>query len=98
MNSALVDADRLRIAVLPAHPFERGDDVLAAIAEAGIDGGREPRPGVDDGENTQLPARRQLIVHEVRRPGLVASRRLGSIVPELRLHAPLRCLVAELKP
>ena len=29
---ALVDADRLRIAVLPAHPFERGDDVLAIAA------------------------------------------------------------------
>jgi len=35
---ALIDADRLRISVLSAHPFERGDDVLAAIAEAGIDG------------------------------------------------------------
>ena len=69
------------------HPFERGHDVLAAIAEAGIDGRREARPGVNNGENTQLPACRQLIVHELHRPGLVASRRLGSVVPVLR---PLR--------
>jgi len=32
---ALIDPDRLRIAMLAADPFERGDDILAAIAEAG---------------------------------------------------------------
>jgi hypothetical protein len=42
----LIDPNGLRIANLVAHPFQSQDDVLAAIAEPGIDRWREPREGV----------------------------------------------------
>ena len=34
---ALVDPDRLRVAKFRADPFQRSDDILGPIAEAGID-------------------------------------------------------------
>jgi hypothetical protein len=94
---ALVDTDRLRVAVDRAELLEGGNNVFAAMAEMWIDGRRGAEPGADDGQGAQLPSRSELVVHEVYRPGLVASGRRRPVLPELRLHAALRRLVPELK-
>ena len=53
----LVNPDRLRIGMFATDSFEGGDDILPTIAVAGIDGWREARPDVDDGQNAQLSFR-----------------------------------------
>lgn len=94
---ALIDTDRLGIADAPADPLERQNDVLSPIAEARIHRRREPREGVHDGEDTDLAARGQLVVHEVHCPCLVDPDRVGAILAQLRLYAPFGDLVAQLQ-
>lgn len=94
---ALIYTDRLGIADAPADPLERQNDVLSPIAEARIHRRREPREGVHDGEDTDLPARGQLVMHEVHRPCLVDLDRVGAVLAQLRLHAPFGNLVAQLQ-
>lgn len=89
---ALIDADRVGIADVCADALERRNNIFTAIAEPRIDDRREPREQIDDGENAQLRSRRQLIVHEVHRPGLVRARRLLAVIPQFGLHAPLGVL------
>jgi len=95
--AALVDPDGLWVAHLPANAFERLNDILATVAEPGGHCRGEARPGVDDRQDPDLAACRELVMHEVHRPGLVAPCRRTTIVTQLRLHPPLRHLVAELK-
>jgi hypothetical protein len=87
---ALIDADRVWIADLRAHPVERGHHIFAAVAEPRIDGRGEPREQINNREDAKLRTRRQLVVHEVHCPGLVRTGRLLAAVPQLGLHAPLR--------
>lgn len=89
--------DGLRIAHLPAGAIERGHDVLAAVAEPRIDHRREPAERVDHGQDAQLATRRQLVVDEVHRPHIVRADRRRTVLPQLCLHPPLGCLVAQLK-
>jgi hypothetical protein len=53
--------------------------------------------GINDGQDTQLLACRQLVVNEVHRPHIVWLDSLLAILPKLRLHPSLRMLVPELK-
>lgn len=57
----LHDPDRFRIAQLRADPFERGDDALGLVVEAGIDRRREAREGVDRSRSPDLAAYGELI-------------------------------------
>ncbi len=52
---------------------------------------------IDDGQNTQLPARGQLVMDKIHRPDLVRMRGIGSVFPELGLHPPFGRLVPQLK-
>ena len=70
---ALIDADRVRITDLSADAFERRHDILAAVAEPRVDRRGEPREHVHDGENAQIRAGRQLVVHKIQRPCLVSA-------------------------
>ena len=86
------------IADLRADPFERLHHVLAAIAEPRIEHRREARERVDDRQHADLRARRELVVDEVHRPDLVRADVASlAIVPQLRLHPPLRRLVPQLQ-
>ena len=94
---SLIDSDCLGVADRPAHTFEGYDHILPSITEPRIDGGREPREGVDDRQHPQFPARRELVVHEVHRPGLVDLHGGPAVFPQLRLHPALGYLVPELQ-
>ena len=61
---ALIDPDRLRIAVLPAYAFQGQNHVLAAVTEAWIYRRRKPREGIHDRQDAQLSPRRQLVVND----------------------------------
>ena len=94
--AALIDPDRLRVAHLSTNPFEGLDHVFATIIEARINRRRKAREGVDDGQDTDLPASRQLVMHEVHGPGLIAAHSHRTVFSELGLHPPPRRLVSQL--
>jgi len=87
---ALVDPDSLWITDRAADPLEGLDDVLTPIAEPGIERWREPREGIDERQDPDLPHGRQLVVDKVHRPGLVDLHRRPAVLAELRLDPPLR--------
>jgi len=58
---------------------------------------REPRVGVDDGQNPDLAAGGELVVDEIHGPGLVAPRRRTTVVPQICLHPALGSFVAQLQ-
>ena len=94
---SLIDPDALRIALAPAGPFERRHHINAPIAEPGIHCRREPRDGINDGQNPDLPARGELVLDEVYVPGLVAARHRTTVVPQLRLDPALERLITQLQ-
>ena len=95
--AALVDANGLGVTDLSADPFQSPHDVFGTIAEPGINNRRELREDVDHGENPDLLAHRQLIMHEVHGPGLVRLHGRAAIFPELSLHPSFGRFVAQLQ-
>ena len=91
---ALIDADRRRESHFIADPFQYLHDIGAAEGEPRFQRRRETGEDVDDREHPKLASRRQLVMDEVHRPGLVRSRRRLSIIPQLGLDPTLRRLVA----
>ncbi len=63
--AALINADRLWITNLMTDPFKGLYDVLAAIAEHWVRGWREPRERVHDGQDPDLSAGHQLVMHKI---------------------------------
>ena len=61
--AALVDPDRLGVARCSANPIKRRDNIVAAVAVANVWNWHVAREGVDDSQDPQFPARRQLIMH-----------------------------------
>ena len=45
---------------------------------------------VDDGQDAKLLSHRQLVVNKVHRPDIIRTEGLLAILPQLRLHPPLR--------
>ena len=80
-----------------ADPLMRLHYIFTSVAEPRIGRGCVARMGIDNGQNTQLSARRQLVVDKVHCPDLVRMRGIGSILPELGLHMPFGRLVAQLQ-
>ena len=80
-----------------ADPFQHLHHVGAAEAEARLQRRREAREGVDDRQHPKLAAGRQLVMHEVHRPGLVRTRRRLAVLPQLGLDPALGRLVAQLQ-
>ena len=78
------------------YTVQRGNHVLAKIAETGIKYRNVAREGVDDDQNPQLLARCQLVMDEVHRPDFVWTDGLCTVIAQLGLHPPLPCPVAGL--
>lgn len=95
---ALIDPDGLWIAQFGAGPIHRLDDAFRPIGEPRIDHRGVPGEGVHDGQDPDLPAGRQLVVHEVHCPGLVRHGGLAAVFPQLGLHPAFGRLVPQLKP
>ena len=68
---SLIDTDGLGIADGLADALQGQHDILASIAEARIDGWREPTEDIDDGQHAELATGRELVMNEVHRPGLI---------------------------
>jgi len=94
---SLVDANRLGIADGFADALQGQHDILASIAEAGIDGRREAAESIYNREHADLAAGGELVVNKVHRPGLVDLACLRPILAQLGLHATLRRFVAQLQ-
>ncbi len=60
--ATLIDADRLRIAGCSAHPVVRRHDIFSAVVVAHVEHGHVARECIDNGQNTQLLVRRQLVM------------------------------------
>ena len=93
----LVDSNRCRESNFSPDSYQYFHDVSATELEARFHGRRKPREHIDDRENSQLAASRQLIMDEVHGPGLVRSRRCLPIASQLRHDPALRCFVAQLQ-
>ena len=87
-----------RIAAHLTDAFQRLDHVLPAIREPRIAHRAVPRVGVHNGQDPQLLARRELVMHEIPRPHIVRTDCLLAIPAQLRFHTALRMLVPQLKP
>jgi hypothetical protein len=94
---ALVDPDHPGQPDLAADTFEHIDNIGSPEGEPRLEGRREPRERIDDRQDPDLAPRGELVVHEVHRPRLVRLDRRTTILPQLRLHAPLGHLVAQLQ-
>lgn len=73
-------------------------DILAAVAEARIDDGREAREGVDDRQYTDPAAGRQLVMNEIHSPDVVGMSGLRAVFPELCPHPSLWGLFGGMMP
>jgi hypothetical protein len=94
---ALIHSYSFRISELMTNPFEHLDNIDTAEGEPGLDRRREPREGVDDCKNAQLPSRCQLVMDKVHRPGLVRLRSGLAILAKLCLDSSLGHFVAQLQ-
>ena len=83
--------------MLAPDTLEHLDDVARPVAEPRLDRRRDAREGIHDRQRADLPSRRQMVVHEVHRPGLVGPLRRSSVIAQRRLYPPLRHLVAQLQ-
>lgn len=68
---ALIDRDRLRIADPRADLFQRPDHVLCSVTEARVEHRHVARERIDDRQDTDILARRELVVNEVHGPFIV---------------------------
>ena len=96
--AALIEADGLGLAGDATYPVECRHHILSAVAVAEVEHGHVARESVDDGQNPQLSARRVLIMHEVHRPNIVRTDGYSTVIGQLRLHPPFKCLVPQLNP
>lgn len=94
--AAIIDLDRLGIADTATYSLERLDDILAAIGEARIDRWAIAGMRVDNGQDTELLAGRELVMDKIHGPHIVRSDDLLAILPELGLDPSLGVLVPEL--
>ena len=69
--TALVNSDRLRIVNLTADLFQRHHNIVSAVAEAGINDGRELREDIDNRQNPDLVPQCQLVMHKIHGPRLI---------------------------
>jgi hypothetical protein len=83
MNSdrSLIDTDGLRIACRCADSLKRVNDVLSAVAEAGIQHRHIAREKIDDRQHTNLIPGGQLIMNKIHRPSFVRLRSIFAIIP-----------------
>jgi len=81
-----------------ADPFQYLHDIGAAEGEPRFQRRRETGEDVDDREHPKLAARRQLLMDEVHRPGLVRSRRRLSITRSLALTRRFGVLLRNCRP
>lgn len=93
----VVDPDALRPAMLAGGSFQRGDDIVTPVGVCHADRRTELGADVDDGQDAQLAAVKQLVGHEVHRPALVWCGCHDAILPQLGGHLPFRIFVAQLK-
>ena len=94
---AVIDPDCLRVAVGPADPFQGLNHVFPAIRELRIGDRTVSGMRVDDREDQQLLPCRELVMHEVHCPDFVRPDGFLTVFAQLRLHPPLRVLVAQLE-
>lgn len=95
--AVLIDADRLQETDLGADLIQGRNDALTPIAEARIDHRRDPRSGDHDLQHPQPTPCSELVVGEVLSLGLVRPRGLSAVLTQLRLHASLQRLAAQLQ-
>ena len=96
--TALIHPDAARIADLGADPLQHFDDIQRPEPEPrhhrrSIAAGR-----VDDGQDAQLRACRQLVVHKVHRPGLVRLRCRAAAFSQLGFHPAPGRFAPQLQP
>lgn len=96
--TALIDPGCLGVAGSTAYPIQCRNHVLAAIAEPRIKHRHIAREGVDDGQNPQRLARRQLVMDEVHRPDIIRADGPRAVIAQFRFYPPLRGLVPEFHP
>ena len=76
---------------------KRANNIGGPEGEPRLEGRREARERIDDRQDPDLAPRGELVVYEVHRPRLVRLDRRTTTLPQLRLHAPLGRLVAQLQ-
>ena len=94
---ALVHPNDRREPHLSPDSFQHLHNIGAAEVEPRLDRRREAGERIDDRQHPQLRSSRQLIVHEVHRPGFIGSCRRAAVLPQLGLHPALGRLVAQLQ-
>lgn len=81
-----------------AHPCNSHRKAAAAVRHPRIQRRREPAIIVDDGQDTDLPAVKELIRQEVYRPTVVGRRSRTTIVMQLGLYPTFWRPLAQLQP
>jgi hypothetical protein len=78
---AIIDPDTLWSAMLAGCSFQSSDDIMTVVGVPDADRGTQLGADIDDRQDAQLAAVKQLIDHEVHRPALVGRGRRHPILP-----------------